>query len=114
MFIAVLLGIIKMGNNLSIPTLGIDIQAAVHQHDGILLSHKRNKLLILNKGRIISHVLVPTKAKKIQQLWTKCSHEIKKHLFLGRKAMTKLHSMLKNRDITLPTKVHPVKGMFFQ
>ena len=35
-----------------------------------------------------------------------CSHEIKRHLFLGRKVMTNLDSMLKSRDITLPTKVH--------
>ena len=35
-----------------------------------------------------------------------CSHEIKRHLLLGRKAMTKLDSILKSRDITLPTKVH--------
>ena len=42
-----------------------------------------------------------------------CSHEIKKCLFLGRKAMTNLHSILKSRDITLPTKVHLVKNMFF-
>ena len=40
-----------------------------------------------------------------------CSHEIKRHLFLGRKVMTKLDSMLKIRDITLPTKVHLVKAM---
>ena len=39
------------------------------------------------------------------------SHEIKKHLLLGRKAMTNLHSILKRRDITLPTKVHLVKTM---
>ena len=42
-----------------------------------------------------------------------CSHEIKTHLLLGRKAMTKLHSILKSRDITLPTKVHLVKAMVF-
>ena len=42
-----------------------------------------------------------------------CSHEIKKHLLLGRKAMTNLDSMLKSRDITLPTKVHIVKTMVF-
>ena len=40
-----------------------------------------------------------------------CRHEIKRCLFLGRKAMTKLDSILKNRDITLPTKVCIVKGM---
>ena len=42
-----------------------------------------------------------------------CSHEIKRHLFLGRKAMTNLDSILKSRDITLPTKVHLVKSMVF-
>ena len=41
-----------------------------------------------------------------------CSHEIKRHLLLGRKAMTNLDSMLKSRDITLPTKVHLVKVMY--
>ena len=40
-----------------------------------------------------------------------CSHEIKRHLLLGRKAMTKLDSILKSGDITLPTKVHIVKSM---
>ena len=42
-----------------------------------------------------------------------CSHEIKRYLLLGRKAMTKLGSILKSRDITLPTKVHLVKTMVF-
>ena len=42
-----------------------------------------------------------------------CSHEIKRHLFLGRKAMTKLDIILKSRDITLPTKVCLVKAMVF-
>ena len=42
-----------------------------------------------------------------------CSHEIKRHLLLGRKDMTNLDSILKNRDITLPTKVHLVKAMVF-
>ena len=42
-----------------------------------------------------------------------CSHEIKRHLLLGRKALTNLESMLKSRDITLPTKVHLVKAMVF-
>ena len=41
------------------------------------------------------------------------SHEIKRHLFLRRKAMTNLDSILKSRDITLPTKVHVVKAMVF-
>ena len=42
-----------------------------------------------------------------------CSHEIKRRLLLGRKAMTNLDSVLKTRDITLPTKVHLVKTMIF-
>ena len=42
-----------------------------------------------------------------------CSHEIKRYLFLGRKAMTNLDSILKCRDISLPTKVHVVKAMAF-
>ena len=42
-----------------------------------------------------------------------CSHEIKRHLLLGRKVITNLDSMLKIRDITLPTKVRPVKAMVF-
>ena len=40
-----------------------------------------------------------------------CSHAIKRHLLIGRKTMTNLDSILKSRDITLPTKVHIVKGM---
>ena len=43
-----------------------------------------------------------------------CSHEIKRRLLLGRKVMTNLDNMLKNRDITLPTKVHLVKLWFFK
>ena len=42
-----------------------------------------------------------------------CSHKIRRHLLLGRKAMTNLDSILKIRDITLPTKVYRVKAMFF-
>ena len=42
-----------------------------------------------------------------------CSHEIKRHLLLGRKGMTNLDSVLKSRDLTLPTKVHLVKAMVF-
>ena len=42
-----------------------------------------------------------------------CSHEIKRHFLLGRKAMTNLDSILKSRDITLPTKVHLIKALVF-
>ena len=43
-----------------------------------------------------------------------CSHEIKRHLLLGKKVMTNLDSLLKSRDITLPTKVCLIKARFFQ
>ena len=43
-----------------------------------------------------------------------CSHEIKRHLFLGRKSIINLDSILKSRDITFPTKVHIVKAVVFQ
>ena len=43
-----------------------------------------------------------------------CSHEIKRHLLLGRKVITNLDSMLKSRDITLRTKVHLIKAVVFQ
>ena len=42
-----------------------------------------------------------------------CNHEIKRHLLLGRKAMTNLESILKSRDITLPTKIHLIKAVVF-
>ena len=42
-----------------------------------------------------------------------CSHDIKRHFLLGRKAMTNLDSILNSRDVTLPTKVHLVKAMLF-
>ena len=42
-----------------------------------------------------------------------CSHEIKRHLLLGKKVMTNIDSVFKNRDITLPTKAHLVKAMVF-
>ena len=42
-----------------------------------------------------------------------CSHEIKRRLFLGRKSMTNIESILKSRDITLPTKIHLVKAMVY-
>ena len=50
---------------------------------------------------------------KIKSADGDCSHEIKRHLLLGRKVMTKLDSILKSRDISLPTKFHLVQGMVF-
>ena len=53
------------------------------------------------------------KKKKKINAYNDCSHEIKRCVLLGRKAMTNLDSILKSRDITLPTKVHVVKAMIF-
>ena len=47
-------------------------------------------------------------------VFSDCSHKIKRHLLLGRKAMTNIDSILKSKDITLLTKFHIVKAMFFQ
>ena len=49
----------------------------------------------------------------LQNHYNECSHEIKRHLLLGRKVMTNLDSLLKSRDVTLPTKVHLVKAIVF-
>ena len=53
-------------------------------------------------------------APKSLQMQSHCSHEIKRRLFLGRKVMTNLDSILRSRDITLPAKVNLVKAMVFQ
>uniref|UniRef100_A0AC11D6L4 Uncharacterized protein n=1 Tax=Ovis aries TaxID=9940 RepID=A0AC11D6L4_SHEEP len=65
----------------------------------------------------ISRAPVATRPTETPVTWNSpdgdCSHEIKRRLLLGRKVMTKLDSILKSRDITLPTKVHLVKAMVF-
>ena len=80
------------------------------------------KMKIMASGLITSWPLLGKKTETVTDfifLGSKintggdCSHEIKKCLFLGRKAMTKLDSVLKSRDITLPTKVYIVKAMVF-
>ena len=63
------------------------------------VNNGNSKRLILGSSKIIADV--------------DYSHEIKRHLPLGRKAMTNLDSILRSRDITLPTKVHLVKAMVF-
>ena len=76
------------------------------------------KMKIMASGPITSWETVETVSSFI--LWGSkitadgdCSHEIKRHLLLGRKVMTNLDSIFKSRDITLPTKVHLVKAMVF-
>ena len=62
-----------------------------------------------NSGKVIDFIFLGFKIT----MDSDCSHEIKRHLLLGRKAMTNLGRVLKSRNITLPTKVHLVKGMAF-
>ena len=77
------------------------------------------KMKIMASGPIISWEIVVETVSDFIFLGSKitadgdCSHEIKRHLLLGRKAMTNLGSLLKSRDITLPTKVCLVKLWFF-
>ena len=82
-------------------------------------------LFLLLKRAWVSESLHGGKVPRDQEylLWTllgskitaggDCSHEIKRHLLLGRKVMTNLESIFESRDITLPTKVRPVKAMVF-
>ena len=87
---------------------------------GLKLNIQKNK--IMASGSIISWQIDREKIETVTDfifLDSKitadgdCSHKIKRHLFLGRKAMRNLDSILKSRDISLPTKVHIVKGMVF-
>ena len=87
---------------------------------GLKLNIQKNK--IMASGSIISWQIDREKIETVTDfifLDSKitadgdCSHKIKRHLFLGRKAMRNLDSILKSKDISLPTKVHIVKGMVF-
>ena len=87
---------------------------------GLKLKIQKNK--IMASSPIISWQIEGGKVETVTDFFSlgsettgdrDCSHEIKGHLILGRKAMTKLNSALKSRDITLPTMVHIVKVMFF-
>ena len=85
------------------------------------LKHNTQKTKIMASGPIISLQIDGETMTGFIFLGSKitadgdgdCSHEIKRCLLLGRKAMTNLDSILKSRDITLPTKVHLVKAMVF-
>ena len=87
---------------------------------GLKLSIQKTKIMV--SGPITSWQIDGVKMKTVTNfifLGSKitadddCSHEIKRHFLLGRKAMTNLDSILKSRDVTLPTKVHLVKAMLF-
>ena len=85
------------------------------------LKHNFQKVKIIASGPITSWQIDGEKVETVRDyiIGSKitadgdCSHEIKRCFLLGRKAMTNLDSILKSRDITLPTKVHLVKSMFF-
>ena len=90
------------------------------ENAGLKLSIQKTK--IMASGPIISWQINGEKVEKSDRLfWGRLqitadgdySHEIKRRLLLGRKAMTNLDSMFKSRDVTLPTKVHLVKAMVF-
>ena len=84
---------------------------------GLTLNIQKTKIMI--SGYITSWQLEGERVTDFIFLGSKitangdCSHEIKRRLLLGRKVMTNLDSLLKSRDITLPTKVHLVKAMVF-
>ena len=87
---------------------------------GLKLNSQKTK--IVASGPITSWQIKGEKVKEIREFILggskltaggDCSHEIKRGLLLGRKARTNLDSILKSRDITLPTKVHLVKAMVF-
>ena len=85
---------------------------------GLRLNIEKTK--IMASGPITSWEIDGETVETVSDLITKitadgdCSHEIKRCLLLGRKVMTNLDSILKSRDITLPTRVHLVKAMVFQ
>ena len=87
---------------------------------GLKLNFQKTK--ILASGLIISWQIYEGKVEAITDFIfldsriiadVDCSHEVKRHLLLGRKSMTNLDSLLKRRDIILPTKIHIVKAMVF-
>ena len=89
------------------------------QSENIGLKLNSQKTKIMASGPITSWQIDGETVREFLFLGSKitadgdCSHEIKRRLLLGKKAMTNLDSILKSRDITLPAKVHLVKGMVF-
>ena len=104
----------KQKNN----SLNFDLQAGAFDVIGLKLNIQKTK--IMAPGPITSWEIDGETVADFIFLGSKitvdgdCSHEIKRRLLLGRKVMTNLDSILKSRDITLPTKVHLVKAIVFQ
>ena len=86
--------------------LTLNIQKAKIMASGLITSWQRDE----EKVEIVSDFIFSGSKITVDG---DCSHEIKRHLLLGSKALTKLDSVLKSRDLTLPTKVHLVKAMVF-
>ena len=76
-------------------------------------NHSKNNMSVGKTPSSVPMVKISLKLSTTRLTETYCSKEIKRRLLLGRKVMTNLDSILKNRDITLPTKVHLVKAMVF-
>ena len=92
------------------------------EKDGLKLNIQKTKIKIMASGPITSWEIAGETVETVSDFifWGSeitadgdCSHEIKRRLLLGQKVMTSLDSILKGRDITLPTKVHLVKDMVF-
>ena len=90
----------------------------VSEKVGLKLNIQKTK--IMASGPITSWQIDEETVETVSDFWGSritadgdCSHEIKRHLLLGKNAMTNPDSILKSRDITLPTKVHIVKAMVF-
>ena len=98
----------------------LDESERVEQKIGLKLNIQKTKIMV--SGPIISWQIDGERLETVAEFILggskitadgNCSHEIKRHLLLGRKAMTNLDSILNSRDITLPTKVCLVKAMVF-
>ena len=88
------------------------------ESENVDLKFNIQKTRIMASSPIISWQIDGETVETVRFIWAPkshgdCSHEIKRCLLLGRKVMTNLDSILESRDITLPTKVHPVKAMVF-
>ena len=89
-------------------------QGEIRKPSSVINAKKWRKTIEWEKLEISSRKLEIPKEHVMERWAQYCSHEIKRHfLLLGRKAMTNLGSILKSREITLPTKVHLIKAMVF-
>ena len=93
--------------------LKLNIQKTKIMASGLITSWQIDGETMQTVRHFIWGVGAPKSLILIDHIDDDCSHEINRHLFLGRKAMTNIDSILNSRDITLPTKVYLVKAIFF-